>query len=330
MIDYKITSHTIPTIRTIKCLCGLLTRMDAQEVIGHSEKESDSIKNSIRSVADWFHSNEGEVFEKDDVLDELIDMSNINPPAHMTKGGFCNSLVNSLVGDHVDPVQHISDGQKQYVGVIEYNEHNGYYTFTEYHDISGEHTRAVCANCVQESSRSSEPFTRHTGQFGNEPYGNVEKLHNIISKHIDDEHIEVESVETGATLASGTTIAGNTSIHQGNLDTSFTFTATQNFNGGITANGDSLVDRSSLLTSNTTIDIFDIALVDASAGAVTVTLPPPSTDINASVKKIDSSTNNVDIVTPNAETIDGKSSISISSQYISRTIASDGTNYFII
>lgn len=48
------------------------------------------------------------------------------------------------------------------------------------------------------------------------------------------------------------------------------------------------------------------------------------------VKKIDSTGNTINIETPNSETIDGKSSLSISNQYTSRTIVSDGDNYFII
>jgi len=74
----------------------------------------------------------------------------------------------------------------------------------------------------------------------------------------------------------------------------------------------------------------DIVLADASGGTFTVTLPPATTDIDVTVKKIDSSENGVTIATPNSETIDGDSSRTITSQWVSREIVSDGSNYFIV
>jgi len=74
----------------------------------------------------------------------------------------------------------------------------------------------------------------------------------------------------------------------------------------------------------------EVVLVDASGGAVAVTLPSPESAASVIVKKTDSSGNDVTISTPGSETIDGDSSRTLSAQYVSREIMSDGTNYFII
>lgn len=84
------------------------------------------------------------------------------------------------------------------------------------------------------------------------------------------------------------------------------------------------------VTSAYTASNFDCVLGDASGAAFDVTLPAPSQDTYVSVKKTDSSTNAVTVITPNSETIDGASSHALGSQYDSVTITSDGTNYFII
>lgn len=81
-------------------------------------------------------------------------------------------------------------------------------------------------------------------------------------------------------------------------------------------------------TAAYTADNRDCVLCDASGGAFTVTLPSVATDVYTTVKKIDSSTNAVTVASPNTETIDGASSVSLASQYDSVTVTSDGTNYF--
>jgi hypothetical protein len=74
----------------------------------------------------------------------------------------------------------------------------------------------------------------------------------------------------------------------------------------------------------------DAVLADASGGAFSVTLPSPSAGGRVDIKKIDSSSNGVTVATPNAETIDGQSSITLSAQYANRTIISDGSKYYVL
>jgi len=85
------------------------------------------------------------------------------------------------------------------------------------------------------------------------------------------------------------------------------------------------VSKSSAYTANNREKV----LADASGSAFTITLPAPEDDIHVTIKKTDAS-NDVTIATPNNETIDGNSNITLSTQYVSRTITSDGSDYFII
>jgi len=73
----------------------------------------------------------------------------------------------------------------------------------------------------------------------------------------------------------------------------------------------------------------EIVLVDASSQQVTVTLPTPKRGCWVVVKKIDSSTNYV-IVDGAGATIDGSATLTISTQYESYILVSDGYDWYII
>lgn len=76
----------------------------------------------------------------------------------------------------------------------------------------------------------------------------------------------------------------------------------------------------------------DILLVDASAGDVTIALPPASVlrGRTFTVKKIDASANDVTIEPDGSETIDGAANESVSSQWDSTTFNSNGSAWFIL
>lgn len=87
------------------------------------------------------------------------------------------------------------------------------------------------------------------------------------------------------------------------------------------------------ITSNTTISgRCDIAGVDSSGGAVTVTLSSSliSEGYPISLKDIGGAagTNTITIETEGSETIDGSTSGSISTNYGAATLFSDGTNWY--
>ena len=71
-------------------------------------------------------------------------------------------------------------------------------------------------------------------------------------------------------------------------------------------------------------------LADASGGAITITLPNPAAYPNYEVmiKKIDSSANAVTIAPHGTETIDGASSLTLSSQNDAKRLRSDGSNWY--
>jgi hypothetical protein len=75
----------------------------------------------------------------------------------------------------------------------------------------------------------------------------------------------------------------------------------------------------------------EVILVNASTGSATITLP---TAVGSSriytVKKVDSSSNNVVVNTTSSQTIDGGLTATIRVQYVSISVASDGSNWLVI
>lgn len=79
-----------------------------------------------------------------------------------------------------------------------------------------------------------------------------------------------------------------------------------------------------LLATHTTV------LVDATGGAVTITLPPVSQHPSRvyTIKKVDVSANAVTVTANAAETIDGSNTYSLATQWKSVTVISDGTQWY--
>lgn len=81
--------------------------------------------------------------------------------------------------------------------------------------------------------------------------------------------------------------------------------------------------------ANYTLTVNDrIILADASAGAITIFVPAASGNqgIEWTVKKIDSSANQVTVDPDSTETIDGASTYKLYNQYETVSFTSDGTN----
>jgi hypothetical protein len=111
------------------------------------------------------------------------------------------------------------------------------------------------------------------------------------------------------------TVVGNISA-TGNL----------NIGGGLVTPITTVNTNTTLLSSNY------VVLADASSSSVRIQLPAASlhTGRTYHIKKIDSTTNLVTLSGNIAETIDGLNTQAINAQYISLTIVSNGTNWFII
>jgi hypothetical protein len=86
-------------------------------------------------------------------------------------------------------------------------------------------------------------------------------------------------------------------------------------------------------TSNYTLSNTDtVIFADATSGNVTITLPTASSiaGYRFYVKRIDSSGNTCSIARSGSDTIDGQTSVSVSQQYTSLTVVSDGSAWYII
>lgn len=75
-----------------------------------------------------------------------------------------------------------------------------------------------------------------------------------------------------------------------------------------------------------------VVLVDATSGAITVTLPPAADfePYKITVKKTDVSANAVTVEGNASETVDGAANTSLASQWDTVTVVSDGSNAFTI
>ena len=85
------------------------------------------------------------------------------------------------------------------------------------------------------------------------------------------------------------------------------------------------------VSSNTTLDGGDShVFVDASGGAITITLPAASAARQVYIKKTDSSANAVTIDGNGSETIDDSTTRVLSSQYDSVTLVSDASEWWVV
>lgn len=84
--------------------------------------------------------------------------------------------------------------------------------------------------------------------------------------------------------------------------------------------------------TNKNADVETIILVDATSGAITITLPPALSYLNKiyTIKKIDSTTNSVIVDGNGAETIDNNQTVTIGFQYTTLQIVSNGIAWYII
>lgn len=175
--------------------------VDATEVLEQAEKERDQLQDLLRPVAEFFHDHEGELFERYEAIEELQDHLDTDDERLIGK------VLGNLCADRVDPVQNVVKDGGNWIGVIEYHEHDYWYEYVEHHDIDGRRNIGVCAKCVKESDVDTEVA---------KGVGDTEELADRIEDHYDEEHDGSVDVETGATLNSGTTIAGNAAIHSAN------------------------------------------------------------------------------------------------------------------
>ncbi len=102
--------------------------------------------------------------------------------------------------------------------------------------------------------------------------------------------------------------------------------------GSIPAWSDATFTTSTKSSSYTISNTDTVIFANASSGAVTITLPLASGSggYRFYVKRTDGSANACSVGVSGSDTIDGQSSISLSAQYMSLTLVSDGSAWYII
>lgn len=186
--------------------------VEADNILEEAEEQVHEWRDHVRDAADLFHEREGELMERAEAVQLLEDELDLpRRTAHKT--------LSALTGDMVDPiVQVVRDGDR-YVGVVEFEEFEGAYGYVNFDDRHGVQRRVVCAQCVQDM----EVDANVTHATAGDPSGSFSEdasyddLVGAIHDHYNRTHsTSPEEVETGASLASGTTIGSNTSWHAGN------------------------------------------------------------------------------------------------------------------
>jgi len=178
--------------------------VEAEQIIEQANAELEEKRSLLRPVAEFFHEHEGTLYERYEAIDELQNSPDIPSDDRRTLG----RVIGNLAADRVDPVQNIVRQGEKYVGVVSYSEHDYWYEYVEVDDVHGRVNVGVCAKCVSEASSDASVA---------KGVGTTEELADRIESHYSEKHdTGVSEVNTGATLVSGTTIAGNSAIHTGN------------------------------------------------------------------------------------------------------------------
>lgn len=83
-------------------------------------------------------------------------------------------------------------------------------------------------------------------------------------------------------------------------------------------------------TSAYTASDRELVFANASGGGFTVTLPAAGDEARVIVKKTDDTANAVTLATPGSASVEGESSLALTGGTVSREVASDGDNYWVI
>lgn len=188
-------------------------KVDIEEVIEQAKQQQESVNQNLREAAEWFHDyyeNEGDLLERQQAI------TNIKQHLGVERNVAARIIAN-LVGDIVDPITQVNTFEGKYVGVIDYDEGDIYYSYIEHNDSIGERRVVVCAQCVHDHEHEAN-ITHAKEYSGSFEEATKAELVQAVRDHFDKDHAGVDpaDVQTGATLLSGTTIAGNEAWHAGN------------------------------------------------------------------------------------------------------------------
>lgn len=187
---------------------------NVNEILEQADEQVGKWRDHIRDAANVFHDNEDELFTRVEAIELVQEELGIEQSV-------AKDVVSNLVSDTIDPVIQVPANGEKYVGVVEYEEFDGAYGYLDFNDVYGKRKRVVCAQCVHDAEHEHE-VTHATagdpdGSFAAEPDASYDDLLEAVHGHYESAHDEIpEDVKTGASLASPTTIGGNTSFHAGN------------------------------------------------------------------------------------------------------------------
>ncbi len=154
----------------------------------------------------------------------------------------------------------------------------------------------------------------------------------ILNTFLEVEHNTDGTLKNGLLKASGLTTSQLLRTDTDTKAAAVTVGSGLSFDGTtLTASASSLAVTSK--TANYTITTSDdLVLASAAGGAFTVTLPTAvgKTGRIFKIKRTNSGSNNVTVGTTSSQTIDGSTTYTISTQYQSIDVISDGSNWHII
>lgn len=117
----------------------------ASSLITEAKQERSSIYDHVDQAATVFMNNSGTMYPWETAVQMIVDNVGIDART-------ANGVLENLVNDVVDPVTMVRKSDGRYAGVVSYNARDFYYETTQFHDIVGEVTKAVCAPCVDQAT----------------------------------------------------------------------------------------------------------------------------------------------------------------------------------
>jgi len=186
---------------------------DPDEVIADVESTRADRQERAVCALEWFRDRDG-LLPRGEAGQQIAETHGWSEAAAQT-------AIGDVVSDLVDPVQQVKHPEQgKFVGIIEYHERpeSGCYGYVDYDDVDGRRKRAVCSQCVIEADTDSEVAHATTGEGSTPSDAPWETLYATVVDHYENAHsVEPSEVEVGASLVSGTTVAGNTVFHDGNV-----------------------------------------------------------------------------------------------------------------
>lgn len=187
--------------------------VDPESVIRSAEKEKSEVYGMVNDAATYFLKKQGNLFPREEAHEKIEEHLGVSTR-------MAGKILASLVGDDVDPIIQVENGEGRFIGVVEYKTGDGWYGYIDYDDMLGDRKCVICAQCVKEN-RTDDSITKAVegeGSFKGRNTYSYGELEEAIHLHYENAHdgVRPRDVEVGASLISGTTIGGNTSWHAGN------------------------------------------------------------------------------------------------------------------